>query len=128
MAQQLRLDAIEAKINGDFLPDRLARGFNWVSVVLDHPVDDDQRAQVEGHRIIVQHLELRGQRVRGVLLFCTSTSGSGTIVVEAAQIAELGLGVTLFLALAKALITMGLEPEAMDRTVLPTPAVLEDAA
>jgi succinylglutamic semialdehyde dehydrogenase len=34
---------------------------------------------------------------------------------------------TLFLALAKALITMGLEPEVMDRTVLPTPAVLEAA-
>ena len=44
-----------------------------------------------------------------------------------AQIAELGLGVTLFLALAKALITMGLEPEVMERTVLPTPAVLEVA-
>lgn len=44
-----------------------------------------------------------------------------------AQIAELGLGVTLFLALAKALITMGLEPEDMSRTVLPTPAVLEAA-
>ncbi|MFN4239205.1 MAG: carboxymuconolactone decarboxylase family protein [Erythrobacter cryptus] len=45
-----------------------------------------------------------------------------------AQIAELGLGVSLFLALAKALITMGLEPEQMARTVLPTPAVLEPAA
>lgn len=44
------------------------------------------------------------------------------------QIAELGLGVTLFLALAKALITMGLEPQAMDRTVLPTPASLSEAA
>lgn len=43
------------------------------------------------------------------------------------QIAELGLGVSLFLALAKALITLGLEPEEMDRTVLPTPAVLEAA-
>ncbi len=41
------------------------------------------------------------------------------------QIAELGLGLTLFLALAKALITMGLEPETMDRTVLPTPAPAE---
>ncbi|MFU7527237.1 carboxymuconolactone decarboxylase family protein [Qipengyuania sp. ASV99] len=41
------------------------------------------------------------------------------------QIAELGLGLTLFLALAKALITLGLEPEAMDRTVLPTPAPSE---
>lgn len=38
------------------------------------------------------------------------------------QIAELGMGVTLFLALAKALITLGLEPENMGRTVLPTPA------
>ena len=44
------------------------------------------------------------------------------------QIAELGLGLTLFLALAKALITMGLEPEIMDRTVLPTPAPTEKAA
>ncbi|MFJ2445503.1 dermonecrotic toxin domain-containing protein [Pseudomonas sp. NPDC087626] len=85
MAQQLRLDAIEAKINGDFLPDRLARGFNWVTVVLDHPVDNDQRAPVEDHRIIVQHLKLRGQLVRGVLLFCTSTAGSGTIVVYTPQ-------------------------------------------
>jgi len=85
MAQQLRLDAIEAKINGDFLPDRLARGFNWVSVVLDHPVDNDQRAQVEDHRIIVQQLTLRGQRVRGVLLFCSSTAGSGSIVVYTPQ-------------------------------------------
>ncbi len=41
------------------------------------------------------------------------------------QIAELGLGLTLFLALAKALITLGLEPEGMDRTVLPTPAPAE---
>jgi len=44
-----------------------------------------------------------------------------------AQIAELGLGVTLFLALAKVLITVGLEPEVMDRTVVPTPAVMEAA-
>lgn len=43
------------------------------------------------------------------------------------QIAELGLGLTLFLALAKALITMGLEPELMGRTVLPTPAPAEMA-
>ncbi len=38
------------------------------------------------------------------------------------QIAELGMAVTLFLALAKSLITLGLEPEQMERTVLPTPA------
>lgn len=44
------------------------------------------------------------------------------------QIAELGLGVSLFLALAKALITMGLEPETMERTVLRTPRVPEAVA
>lgn len=46
------------------------------------------------------------------------------------QIAELGMGISLFLALAKALITLGLEPEQMDRTVLPTPGSvpLEEAA
>lgn len=43
------------------------------------------------------------------------------------QIAELGLGLTLFLALAKALITLGLEPEEMERTVLSTPAPEEMA-
>lgn len=43
------------------------------------------------------------------------------------QIAELGLGLTVFLALAKALITLGLEPEEMERTVLSTPAPEEMA-
>lgn len=85
MLRQLRLDAIEAKINGDFLPDRLARGFNWVRVVLDEPVDSDRRERVEGHRILVQHLKLRGQRVRGVLLFCTATTGVGSVVVYTPQ-------------------------------------------
>ncbi len=85
MLRQLRLDAIEAKINGDFLPDRLARGFNWVRVVLDEPVDSDRREHVEGHRILVQHLKLRGQRVRGVLLFCTATTGVGSTVVYTPQ-------------------------------------------
>lgn len=39
-----------------------------------------------------------------------------------AQIAELTIAVTLFLALAKVLITLGLEPESLDVTVIPTPA------
>lgn len=37
------------------------------------------------------------------------------------EIVELALGVGLFLALSKALITLGLEPESMPTTVLPTP-------
>lgn len=85
MAAQLRLDAIEAKIAGDFVVDRLARGFNWMKAVLDQPVDNDQRAEVEGHRIIVQSLNIRGQRVRGVLLFSTATSGGGSVVVYTPQ-------------------------------------------
>jgi hypothetical protein len=81
MARQLRLDAIEARITGDFLPDRLARGFNWVQAVLDAPVDSDQRKQVEGHRVLVQSLKLRGQRVRGVLMFRTAASAAGGSIV-----------------------------------------------
>lgn len=38
-----------------------------------------------------------------------------------AEIVELALGVGLFLALSKVLITLGLEPESMPTTVLPTP-------
>ncbi|MBO6555570.1 MAG: hypothetical protein JJ934_15440 [Pseudomonadales bacterium] len=38
-----------------------------------------------------------------------------------AEIAELALGVGLFLGMSKVLITLGLEPEQMDMTVLPTP-------
>lgn len=40
-----------------------------------------------------------------------------------AQIVELGLGVGLFMALSKVMITLGLEPENMPTTVLPTPGV-----
>ena len=38
-----------------------------------------------------------------------------------AQIVELGLGVGVFMALSKVMITLGLEPESMPTTVLPTP-------
>ncbi len=38
-----------------------------------------------------------------------------------AEIAELALGVTLFLGMSKVLICLGLEPEEMDLTALPTP-------
>ena len=38
-----------------------------------------------------------------------------------AEIAELALGVGLFLGMSKVLITLGLEPETMETTVFPTP-------
>ncbi len=38
-----------------------------------------------------------------------------------AEIAELVLGVGLFMGMSKVLITLGLEPEQMDTTVMPTP-------
>ncbi|CAI2799013.1 hypothetical protein K7402_28695 [Pseudomonas fluorescens group sp.] len=85
LAHQLRLDAIEARIAGDFLPDRLERGFNWVRVVLDEPIDSDQRERVEGHRILVEYLKLRGQRVRGVLMLRTASAGGGSVVVYTPQ-------------------------------------------
>lgn len=85
LAQQVRLDALEAKIAGDFQPDRAHRGFNWVRVVLDQPEDTDRRETVEGHRILVQGLKLRGERVRGVWLFRTASAGVQSTVVYAPQ-------------------------------------------
>ena len=40
---------------------------------------------------------------------------------SAAEIAELAMGVGLFLGMSKVLINLGLEPEAMPTTVVPTP-------
>lgn len=59
MATQMRLDAVEAKMAGDFLPDRADRGYKWVRAVVDHPVDDGNRPLVEKHRILVQPLPLK---------------------------------------------------------------------
>ena len=41
---------------------------------------------------------------------------------EPAEIVELSLAVALFLGMSKVLISLGMEPEAMSTTVLPTPA------
>ena len=38
-----------------------------------------------------------------------------------AEIAELALGVGLFMGMSKVLITLGLEPDEMDTTIIPTP-------
>lgn len=40
---------------------------------------------------------------------------------SAAEIAELAMGVGLFLGMSKVLINLGLEPEAMATTLVPTP-------
>ena len=40
---------------------------------------------------------------------------------SAAEIAELAMGVGLFLGMSKVLINLGLEPETMPTTVVPTP-------
>ncbi|MFN3863168.1 MAG: carboxymuconolactone decarboxylase family protein [Erythrobacter sp.] len=81
-------------------------------------LSDTEKAALKFTDALIHDPELLGDEARAAL----------RRHLTPAQIAELGLGVSLFLALAKALITMGLEPEAMDRTVLPTPAVLEAAA
>lgn len=84
-ALQMRVDALEAKIAGDFLPDRLDRGFQWVNSVLNHPQDTSERAEVEGHRILVRGLQLRGVRVRGVLVFSTASESVGSLVAYMPQ-------------------------------------------
>jgi len=41
--------------------------------------------------------------------------------LSAPETVEVALGVGLFMALSKVLITLGLEPEEMDTTIVPTP-------
>jgi hypothetical protein len=74
MEKQLRVDALEAKIAGDYSPDSLDRAYHWVKSVLDHPTQTDQRATVGGHGVIVSALVIRDIAVRGVLVFRSASS------------------------------------------------------
>jgi alkylhydroperoxidase family enzyme len=42
---------------------------------------------------------------------------------EPAEIVELSLAIALFLRMSKVLISLGMEPDAMTTTLLPTPAL-----
>ena len=68
MIAQMRLDALEAKISGDFSPDRLDRGYRWVEAVLDEAQNPQAIATVEGHAIKVHQLLVGETTVRGVLI------------------------------------------------------------
>lgn len=79
MQAQMRFDALEAKMAGDFLEDGTSpagqedRGYKWVKSVLNHPVDDGGRVLVEGHRIQVQKLRLNGMQLDGLLIIGTES-------------------------------------------------------
>lgn len=86
MAAQLRVDLLEAKISGAFAHDRQARGFGWVNSVLEHPVDDDRRLAVEGHRIQVQQLLVQGATLLDVLVFApTAVQSVPSLVIYTPQ-------------------------------------------
>ncbi len=87
MQAQMRLDALEAKMAGDFLEDGTSpagqenRGYKWVMSVLDHPVDDEHRARVEGHQIQVQKLRINRIQLEGLLIIGVATTGAVSPVV-----------------------------------------------
>ncbi|MET0123943.1 MAG: DUF6543 domain-containing protein [Pseudomonas caspiana] len=64
MQAQMQLDALEAKLAGDYLENGTSphgqedRGYKWVKAVLDHPVDDGARPLVEGRRVRVGSLRI----------------------------------------------------------------------
>ncbi|MHB9508739.1 dermonecrotic toxin domain-containing protein [Pseudomonas amygdali] len=82
MRAQMRLDVIEAKMAGDFLgdgglpPELASRGYKWVAAVLDHPIDSDDRATVEGHRIQVSQLSINDVSLSGVLVIGAESRSS----------------------------------------------------
>ncbi|WP_371926248.1 dermonecrotic toxin domain-containing protein, partial [Pseudomonas sp. FSL R10-0071] len=73
---QMRVDALEAKISGDFSPDRLDRGYRWVEAVLNEVDDPEIPAMVEGHRLKVHQLLISEATVRGVLIILAPPSGT----------------------------------------------------
>lgn len=87
MQAQMCFDALEARMAGDFLDDGMSpagqegRGYKWVKSVIAHPVDDGNRALVEGHRIQVQKLRLNGMQLDGLLIIGTESSQAVAPVV-----------------------------------------------
>ena len=82
MQAQMRLDALEAKLAGDFLDGGTSpagqedRGYKWVKAVLDHPVDDGKRALVEGHQIQVLKLRINRIQLDGLLIMAAASKGA----------------------------------------------------
>jgi len=87
MQAQMRVDALEARMAGDFLDSGMSpagqedRGYKWVTSVLGHPVDDGNRPRVEGHHIQVQKLRLNGMPLDGLLIIGTESSQAVAPVV-----------------------------------------------
>ncbi|PHN31541.1 dermonecrotic toxin domain-containing protein [Pseudomonas sp. ICMP 561] len=88
MQAQMRVDAFEAKIAGDFLTagqssvDQADLGYQWVKAILDNPVDGEKRARVEGHQIQVEKITLSGVPLDGLLIIRPSfTFDSSPLVV-----------------------------------------------
>ncbi|HEX8543670.1 MAG TPA: DUF6543 domain-containing protein [Pseudomonas sp.] len=81
MQAQMRLDAIEAKMAGDFLFHRADRGYKWVQAVVEHPVDDENRPLIEGHRIEIRRLMVNRFVLRGLFVIGSSSSQSVPNVV-----------------------------------------------
>jgi hypothetical protein len=82
MQAQMRLDALEAKMAGDFHsngnlpPERKDRAYKWVTAVVNNPVDDDLRATVEGHKIVVGQVSINGVTLDGMLLIAVESRTS----------------------------------------------------
>ncbi|RMT79590.1 dermonecrotic toxin domain-containing protein [Pseudomonas viridiflava] len=82
MQAQMRLDAIEARMAGDFvngggLPsERAHRSYKWVTAVLNNPLNDHRRERVEGHPVEVHRLQINGAALRGILVIGTASRAS----------------------------------------------------
>lgn len=73
---QMQVDALEAKISGDFSPDRVDRGYRWVQAVIKAAQDPQQPATFEGHQLKVHQLLISEATVRGVLIILAPPSGT----------------------------------------------------
>ncbi len=81
---------------------------------------------VDGYQAVLNDRESLALELTDDLIGLPGQMSTGTLrrlsqQFSAAEIVELSLSVGLFLGMSKVLITLGLEPEERDVTVLPTP-------
>ncbi|WP_282361936.1 DUF6543 domain-containing protein [Pseudomonas sp. PS01300] len=84
---RMRAEVIKARYAGHFAPDRRERGYQWANTVLQH-ADSSLRPSVEGHRLQVRQLLVKGSTVEGVLLIGVEDQSVPSFVLYAPDVPD----------------------------------------
>jgi hypothetical protein len=128
MHAQMQVDAIEAKMAGDLAdnkllaPERRDRAFNWVTAVLDHPEDTQQRAKVDGHHIQASTLKINAVPIEGVIIIAPEETDAISALVIYTPEAPKGQRYKEFSSTTEMRDELLTDPEFLDYLVARAPA------